>query len=305
MCERAILQVWVALYLKNGGITMSVELSDYDVLRQSIESVEPKEIFVKVLRLHEESQRRSIISVLGVDVKTCNPIYMHQDLKFKRKEHKKNMFLYIDKDYKVIGFTLGSYWNSDWAYAEDYSKATTTKYLTRNSVAKTRLSMWKRSFHILMFHERETSKVYIENHFVNNFRGINHLEKSRNRECDSIKASLDGRLLRYKDKKYLHISYEDLIIMMGKVLVALSKQVIKKEHDFKNIIDGVLLHRRYILSTIENAIIEVTEKLTILHGLFKAIENKSDYNWKSKYREYILHKLELIRLYRLFFDDIR
>jgi hypothetical protein len=288
--------------INGGDFKMALQLSDLDLLRQSVESVEPRELFLKVYNKKDYDKRREVLKVLRVDVKNIQPIYIHQHFKYKRKEYKENWFMYVDENYKIIGFTKGAEWDSSWMKAEDYDKLS-RGYNSRNTVIKTRKKMWERSFHILMFKAEDIKdfQIGISSHY--DLRGKNTHEIERRKSCSQLKQTLSERIFVYRDNKYKDISNDDLISMIGKMLVVVSQDIVDGGKTYNNII-GKLNHlsSRFV-SKNEDLILHLVDSLRRLKDLYSDIDSRL-YSPQHTKRNYTIHKIKIIDLYRDFFGKV-
>ena len=288
---------------KYGGmICLTTALSDYEVLRQSVESVYPKEIFIKVLYSHSAQFRRSIVSVLGVDVKTVNPIYIHKHIKYTRR-FAHNMFMFLDKDYGILGYLKGNKWDENWASAEDYEKQKKGYYSRR--VQKTRDALWARAFHILMFDASEIDKVEVKN--FNTVRNKNLLELQRHRESEILKASLPNRIFTYKCNKYKRVDEEELMNMMSQVLFKASLNLSKTQAELEKDVFFSQKIKKYCNSYrfektalgLLECLLDEIKKYKYNH---KEWRERGLYNKKEIERSYFRQKIKLIEIYNSFFQ---
>ncbi len=192
---------------------MAVELNDLDMMRQLVESVEPKQILMKVFKSHDENFKRRVINILGIDIQKVNPIYIHSHEPYIRK-WAKNMFLFLDKEYRVMGFLMGSKWDSNWEYTEDYKKSMKKRW-HRYSIDKTREALSSKAFHILMFEE---TQMGVKLSPSKNLRGVNLLKRERDLVINQIKSTMEDRLFDYRKKKYSHLNHTDVLFMVNQVL---------------------------------------------------------------------------------------
>jgi hypothetical protein len=281
-----------------------MRLSDQDLLRQAVESTTPKDILLKVLRSHGDEHRRKVVNVLKVDVKTVQPIYIHQHYKYKRKEYRDNLFMFLDKNYKIMAFLKGTEWDSRYSSAEHYNKES-GRYAYTLSTKKTRPTLWNSAFHILMFKSEDidNSRPYIS-YDGGKFRDKNYIEIERRNKNRDIKNTLNDRVFAYKTKKYEHLSFDDLVKMVGEMMVFSSKQVVKTDSWFLNFSKNFYSEFKVNEKTpTPDLVVDYFAGLisTLRYRNNELIECHTGYREK----EYLTHKFHITRIYKYFFDNIR
>lgn len=275
---------------------MAVELNDMEMLRQVMESTEPKEIFMKALKKHNETFVRHMIDILKIDVKTVQPIYIHKHIKYTRK-FAHNIFMFLDKEYQVLGYLRGNTWSDDFHRAEDYQKPKKHEHYKR--VHKKREVMWEKAYHILMFEHSDMKDIKVNCYQHNHLRNKNQLQIERRTAVDKYKQSKNTRLFNYKCKKYSHIGFDELMNMLVQSIFKVSTQLLRTEYGFDKIIRNLLDREYHYSSTVEGLIKYLSQQAEILKNKYNQIKGKGDYYGRShNEKEYLEHKLKVIALYK-------
>jgi hypothetical protein len=209
-----------------------LNLSEKDSFLQMLEGGEPKEILRKLLKKKKKSwgnrRKRKFLSALQIDVKNCNPHYMFHNTPFKRKEMENDTFLFIDKDYKILGVLKGSKWNKEWEEFEDFKSGNGSYSF---EIKKNRKSLSQRAFHILRFSQKEQLRkvIRIIDHDYDQRNVIENrqkrFEKPDNYFHHQQYQKLEYRLRAYKIKKYSYVSFEQIKKMCSDLMVYLSQHI--------------------------------------------------------------------------------
>jgi hypothetical protein len=278
---------------------LSVMMSDMDLLRQSIEFLEPKSILKKVLSKKSEMKRRKMLKVLSVDVKQVQPIYIHKHIPYKRKLYQNNMFMFIDNEYKIIGFLKGNDWDEKWKDAEDYTQQRHGYFGYSHSVIKNRKNMTEKSFHILMFEQKDFVDLNIVRAKNDYYRNMNTLKIERDNVVKNLLATLDSRLIEYKVKKYAHISGDKLTSMLGEMMVFVSQQIVEPTMNFSKFVSDAKLA---LSPTPQDALQDLIIMLNKLKSLY--VESVSySYDNSVKFHQLAVHRLQIIKMYKRFFPN--
>jgi hypothetical protein len=279
---------------------MAVEMSDMDMLRQAVESTEPKSIFMKMWYSHEQSFRRRILSVLKVDVKKVQPIYIHKHIKYSRK-FSNNMFLFLDKEYRIMAYLKGNTWNKDWLGAEDYDKP--KKHWGGKRVDKKREILWQKSYHILMIEEKDIQDMTLSLSVPN--RKINFIENERNMKIRLINNSKEQRLYEFKCKKYSYVGYDEILRMMNQVLIKSSFHIIEQSNSFDELMNSVLSRVYGYSYNVEGLIQYIAKEISQFKHKYSEYQLQVQRKYDTRYyeREYVEQKMKMIALYNRFFKN--
>lgn len=213
---------------------MSVELTDRDLMVKMIEGTEPREILKKALkRKTYDKNKRMLLSALKVNPSTCNVLYFFSHTPYKRKEMINDTFLFLDKEYKILGVLKGSTWDKDWENFEDYRQEE-SNYRHSFSTKKTRKELTERAFHILRFPAKDhlTKPIQVIMHTPKQ-QAYDKQQKQRE-ELKLLEVSKQERLKQYKIKKYEYLTFEEVNQLASDLMVYIS-QYIHRQDDMENV----------------------------------------------------------------------
>jgi hypothetical protein len=275
-----------------GGIVMKAwELNEVESFQQAVESAEPKLIFLKVLKvLDERGRRRDVLQMLGIDVKKSNPIYIHKHFPYKRKNYKDNMFIYIDKRYRIMGFLRGTEHETSWERLEHWDSVNNVNHQSylQVDIVKNKKNLWEQSHHILMFDKSDLNKVNIQ--LYNNKRNIHDERKTMERHYRERFAS---KLTEYRKKKY-----DNLIISNSENnLDSIMWDCLMKIKELSNSGNNHIL--KAIRAMFDFNEIEQVRDSDLVEKIINDCFNKDHY---KDYQIYIGSLLRLKKLYMLLFN---
>lgn len=288
-------------------------LDDKKMLRQMIESVEPKKIFINLLSKMNDVQKRHLLSALNVDVKTVQPTYFHKHYIYKKREHSNNAFLFIDEEYRIIGMLKGSKWNSEYFVFEKYDKKSTKNQYGKFVIEKNRNTMTQKAFHILMFSHSQMKEL--------NIQIINHTElqksfnlKSKNRfnknfakeEVRVLSFDFKNKLANYREKKYECLTHDEVSKMALDVIVFLSNNAKKAIPNIELKMSQSFVSRHYYYYDSENNIKHQILLIPIVSRIYADFLNekiKLDNKQTSSFRDYNEYRITIIQFYNLFVNN--
>jgi hypothetical protein len=186
------------------------ELNEMESLQQAVESAEPKLIFLKVLKqLEKRDKKRDVLQMLGIDVQKSNPTYIHKHFPYKRKEYKDNMFIYVDKQYRIMGFLRGTERELDWERLEHWDAVNniSNQGYSRVDIVKNKKNLWEQAYHILMIDKSELGKVSVKKEYQ--ISDDNNIKAQRKNWENMYKKNLSEKLSEYRKKKYKNLIYDN------------------------------------------------------------------------------------------------
>jgi hypothetical protein len=254
-----------------GGEKMNVVLKKREIdLNQAVYLSESRDLFMKIVSSMRKDKKRYILDYLKVNLKSVEPVYFNM-IQFNKKKHDGCVFLFIDKDFKIVGTLVGSL---DWDYScrnfEDYhASASNSKY----SVKKNRKNMTLLSHHILMFTPE-----------MRKFRVKNFSQRVQN---------IRERLFEYKIKKYEQVDLEQLrqitLICINKV----TRILLDSKNEEK--IDKIKKRFSFNKSTLENLLSFLTSNLSSYEEMQKYDSQSRYYSYSNEFKIKIIDFYNFLR----------
>lgn len=166
-------------------------------LQQAVAAVTTNDIFKKMIKANKTIDKRNFLRMLNVDVKTVTPIYFNEQV-YKKNEHSNNWFLFLDKEFLIVGILLGNTWKKDYSEYEYYmpqQSSSSFKY----QVVKNRKKLTEASYHILMI---TPEMQFQEKWTIKESKPLITSAKKAENKAREARESLQRRLLEYKRNKY-------------------------------------------------------------------------------------------------------
>jgi hypothetical protein len=173
------------------------------------------EILKKILCNTKDPMRKEyFLRILKVNAGTCNPIDFTGQ-KYHKLEHDKNMFIYLNDKYEIIGMLEGNVHEIRFEYHE-----------VNKDIKKNRKSFEANSSIVLMF----TPDMRIWHHQTN-YRLSKKQRDWKFKETDKMinLENLKKRLQEYKRLKHGNLEPETLLIMAKKIVNYLIDAMIAKD----------------------------------------------------------------------------
>jgi hypothetical protein len=134
-------------------------------------------------------------------------------------------------------------------------------------------------------------------------RGKNYIDIERSKKNKDIKHTLNERVFQYKKNKYAHLSFDDVVKMVGEMMVVASKQVVKTDSWFFDF-------AKQFYSEFRVSEKNVTPDLVVDYftGLISALRYRNDelldYDTSYREKEYLTQKFLITKVYKYFFNNI-
>lgn len=261
-------------------------------LREAIFSVQTNYIFKRMLMNINSSYRKNFVKELRVDVQTIEPIYFNGQ-KYKVKDHKDNYFLFIDKDFKLIGMLIGSTWNKDWENYEAYDMKRSWNGKYSSVVVKNRSNMSEIATHILMITPDMRAPFKKRVPKKGNPRFIN----SRN-----ARKSLQFRLKKYKLSKHKEISNEQVLETSRQLITYFA------HHMFNPEMEEILVNKKpssrwFSINSIAELIKDVADLASNFNNRLDQYKKSSKFSKDWALRELADVKVEIINYKNTYFGE--
>jgi len=177
-------------------------------IQQAVASVTTNNIFKKVVENLGNISKRDFLRFFQVDLKTVEPFY---HIGGYSKMYDNNTFLFIDKEFKVIGMLKGNKWDNNQSGLEFYNPNHNNMY---GGVIKNWKNMKNLAYYILMFTpEMKMSKQIKSLKVFNKDKELIEKNSKRNKQQD-----LNNRILSFRIRKYDSISHEELLTMSTQMM---------------------------------------------------------------------------------------
>ncbi|MNM22978.1 hypothetical protein D3C81_333660 [compost metagenome] len=166
-------------------------------IRQAVAMATTNDIFKKIVESPGKTiNKRTFLSMLGVDMKTVTPIYFNEQ-KYSKNEHSECIFLFADEQFRLYGVFEGNKWANKYSDFEYYMAGTGYSQVIKNFK-----QVSEAAFHILMITpEMRTLKGKIQE--------IKR-QTSKNKERDK-RDKLEDRLYKFRNRKYAEVTHEEVM----------------------------------------------------------------------------------------------
>lgn len=139
----------------------------------------------RVMQNTTRYKRRDLASTLSVNIETCEPILNSK----MTKDSKDNLFVYVDKHYKILGFTKGyeimKDYNDSFAIYTEYPK--NRKNLLKNATFTLAFTPEMRTFNIKKYKMEETKTLKDR---LNEYKAKKHRDITNEQMQDIIQSIL-------------------------------------------------------------------------------------------------------------------
>ena len=155
-------------------------------INQAVAAVTTNDIFKKMIKANKSINKRNFLRMLNVDVKTVTPIYFN-DKVYNKNKHKDCWFLFLDKEYRIMGILFENTWNKEFSQYESYKETKNRKRLT------------EQAYHILMITpEMQFPKKWTIKESKPKLSDEQKVINAQRKNFENLK----NRLIEYKRNKY-------------------------------------------------------------------------------------------------------
>lgn len=270
----------------------AMQLDPNQELKEMVFSVQTNYIFKEMLKNVSKSYRQRFVKELRVDVQTIEPIYFNSQ-RYKSKDHKDSYFLFIDKDFRLIGMLKGSSWDKDWENYEAYSMKRNWHNEYSRAVIKNRTNMQDIATHILMV--TPEMKAPFKKRVP---------KKGTPRFIDRRIAyrDLQGRLKKFKLRKHKEISNDQIMEICKKLITYFTQHMFDPEME-KILIDKKPSSRWFSINNISELIKDVADLSSKFHERLNEYNGTSSFSRDWAYRELTELRVEIINYKNAYFGE--
>jgi hypothetical protein len=289
-------------------------LNDRDLLRQAIESIEPREIFRKMIKGMNGDSKRAFIYYTNIDVKNANPSYVYKHTPYSRKNNIDDVFIFLDSEYKIMGVLKGSTWSSNYSSFERYEKMGT--YYHKYSIKKTRKELSEKAFHILMIDSSQIKKINVKLNYSNaKYRDEVQTKKKYKFDVNRnygytqriVQSDFTAKLESYKINKFSHYTTEQIKDITQEILIFFTNRFHDEEtiDKVKKYSDLKYVNYNYRISQYDrNPVISFVRNIVNKYDRFITSTNDIHLVDFSDWNDYTMHKFQIIKIYKYFIKKV-
>lgn len=267
-------------------------------LREAVFSVQTNYVFKRALRninkrRMDRSSRKEFIKLFSVDVQNVEPIYFNGQ-KYSVKLHKNNLFLFLNRDFEIIGILKGSSWYKEWEKFENYSARKSWHNKDSKAVIKNRINMEAIATHILMI----TPDMQIDFKKKHNSKPFPRFISK-----DEARRKLNKRLYEYKLKKHESFNHNQIMDKTKELITLFTNSLFDKEKE-KQLLAKKLSFRSSFINSVPNLIEDVarlSEKYWDNYQRLQKAKHVYGNQWAKETVESI--KIELISYFKAYLEE--
>ena len=211
-------------------MTTVKKVDELKELRNAVFATQPNYILKQVIRdlnhknaYYGESNAAKLIKLLQINPATCVPIYFNE-MTYKKKEHEKNFFLFLDEEFRLMGILKGNTHKEEFNEIERYSSG--NDFAFSFSVIKNRKNLTAKATHILMITPEMRSikeKKYKPLGKTNHKRELEYrlkqykIDKYKNMDDVEVQRIIESSLMVCTKNLFNPIKRAELVVKLNKV----------------------------------------------------------------------------------------